>query len=634
VRVLPATAAIASATRSARTAARVVGAVLLVVAIAAAVSVDIVKTGYGVKSDEATYVMMALSVAYDHDLTYERRDLERFAGLYHAGPSGVFLKSGKQLRLRMDGRPPFLHLVRTPERRSDRLYYGKAFIYSVFAAPFVRLLGLNGLLVFNVLLVAAACACGYVLLAQRARPGPALIYTLAFVGATCVPVYVVFLTPEVFHFALVFVAYFLWLYKERAGASPSRFLTRPATDFFAAALLGIATYSKPTHALLVAPIVLWLWWRRKLARGVSTGVVCVATAAALFGANALITGEFNFQGGDRKYFVSSPRAEPQFPLDAFGMAAWYQHGVGMSTNDSDAANVLKDFRNRFVHNIEYFAIGRHWGFLPYFFPGLVAIGLWLLSAERRDIRKLLAFLAALATVVVLLIFAPYTWSGGGGPPGNRYFMSIYPVLFFLTPEDISFVPGVIAWLGGAAFTAKMLVNPFYAAKYPQLMAERGFVRKLPVELTMANDLPVMLDSARAHVWFSDVLLYFLDEHAHTPERIDPAGHQGVWISGGGRADMLVRCEWPIDHLRITAESPIRTVFIVSGGGAESRVALMPGVPTVLDVPMAGVRDLNSHAYLLSAQSTDGFTPALIDPTSTDYRNLGVLMRFTAVPAER
>jgi hypothetical protein len=634
VRVLPATAAIASATRSARTAARVVGAVLLVVAIAAAVSVDIVKTGYGVKSDEATYVMMALSVAYDHDLAYERRDLERFAGFYHAGPSGVFLKSGKQLRLRMDGRPPFLHLVRTPERRSDRLYYGKAFIYSVFAAPFVRLLGLNGLLVFNVLLVAAACACGYVLLAQRARPGPALIYTLAFVGATCVPVYVVFLTPEVFHFALVFVAYFLWLYKERAGASPSRFLTRPATDFFAAALLGIATYSKPTHALLVAPIVLWLWWRRKLARGVSTGVVCVATAAALFGANALITGEFNFQGGDRKYFVSSPRAEPQFPLDAFGMAAWYQHGVGMSTNDSDAANVLKDFRNRFVHNIEYFAIGRHWGFLPYFFPGLVAIGLWLLSAERRDIRKLLAFLAALATVVVLLIFAPYTWSGGGGPPGNRYFMSIYPVLFFLTPEDISFVPGVIAWLGGAAFTAKMLVNPFYAAKYPQLMAERGFVRKLPVELTMANDLPVMLDSARAHVWFSDVLLYFLDEHAHTPERIDPAGHQGVWISGGGRADMLVRCEWPIDHLRITAESPIRTVFIVSGGGAESRVALMPGVPTVLDVPMAGVRDLNSHAYLLSAQSTDGFTPALIDPTSTDYRNLGVLMRFTAVPAER
>ncbi len=85
---------------------------------------------------------------------------------------------------------------------------------------------------------------------------------------------------------------------------------------------------------------------------------------------------------------------------------------------------------------------------------------------------------------------------------------------------------MIAWIGGALFTAKMLVNPFYAAKNPQLIAERGFVRRLPVELTMANDLPVMLDSARAHVWFSDVMLYFLDEHAHTPETVDADGHQG------------------------------------------------------------------------------------------------------------
>ena len=85
-----------------RVAVRVIGAVLLVVALAAAMSVDVVKTGYGVKSDEATYVMMALSVAYDHDLAYERRDLERFCGLYHCRPDGIFLKRGKQLRVRID----------------------------------------------------------------------------------------------------------------------------------------------------------------------------------------------------------------------------------------------------------------------------------------------------------------------------------------------------------------------------------------------------------------------------------------------------------------------------------------------------------------------------------------------------
>ena len=72
---------------------------LLVVALAAALSVDVVKTGFGVKGDEATYVSMALSLAYDHDLTYERRDLDRFYGLYRSGPDGIFLKNGKQLRL-------------------------------------------------------------------------------------------------------------------------------------------------------------------------------------------------------------------------------------------------------------------------------------------------------------------------------------------------------------------------------------------------------------------------------------------------------------------------------------------------------------------------------------------------------
>ena len=37
-------------------AGRVVGAVLLIVALSAALSVDVVRTGYGIKGDEATYV--------------------------------------------------------------------------------------------------------------------------------------------------------------------------------------------------------------------------------------------------------------------------------------------------------------------------------------------------------------------------------------------------------------------------------------------------------------------------------------------------------------------------------------------------------------------------------------------------
>src|SRR6476659_690187 len=88
--------------------AAVAGALLLVLMLAAAISVDVVRAGYGIKSDEATYVAMTLSLAYDGDLSYERRDLERFWGLYEAGPEGIFLKRGHQLHIRPATSPPFV----------------------------------------------------------------------------------------------------------------------------------------------------------------------------------------------------------------------------------------------------------------------------------------------------------------------------------------------------------------------------------------------------------------------------------------------------------------------------------------------------------------------------------------------
>lgn len=603
--------------------AALAGLILLIIAIAAAVSIDVVRTAYDIKGDESTYVAMTLSVAYDGDLSYQRRDLERFWGLYKQGPEGIFLKRGKQFRMRVRATPPFVRVYNdTQEPRTDRLYFAKAMAYAIAAAPFVRVFGMNGFLVFHVILLAIACACGYRFLAATSPPAAALAFVLAFFGASVVPVYLVFLTPEIFNLVLVFVAYFLWLYKEVTRPA-SRFLFGPGSEVAAAVLLGVAAYMKPTNAPLAVPLVLFLWWRRRWGRGFAVGLAFALATGGLFFCNALVTGEFNYQGGDRSTFYG------RFPFDGSPRDAWDTRAL-VTTNDSDAAVVLEpgELVNRFGNNVEYFLVGRHFGFVPYFFPGVVALACWAFSRGRFAAWRVLNLAGVIVSAVVLLLFLPYTWSGGGGPPGNRYFLSVYPALFFLVPPLTWAGPAVIAWAGGALFTAKMLVNPFAAAKFTWETTQRGFARRLPVELTMANDLPVMLDtSLRGRIPYGQdpqILLYFLDQHAFPPEP------PGMWVAGDGRAEIIVRCEDRIAAMRITAYSPIRTVFSMSMGRDTVTRTLEPRKPVTFDVPARGVRGLNSYAYLMTALSSDGFTPRLQDPNAKDSRNLAVLVTLQAI----
>jgi hypothetical protein len=629
------TSAASGPARSGATA--ITGAILLAFLLAAAISVDVVRAGYKIKGDEATYVAMALSAAYDRDLSFQKRDLERFYGLYQQGPEGIFLKRGKQFRVRLRPTPPFLFIYNsTAEARQDRAFFGKAMVYSLAAAPFVWFLGMNGFLVFHALMLFLVGVCGYTFLAARSRPGPALAFTLAFLGASVVPVYAVFLTSDLFNFTLVFVAYFLWLYKE-VGEPRFKLFNTDWTDIAAAVLLGIATYSKPWHAPLVAPLVALHWWRGRWRLGFLVGSVSVVVAALLFSATAATSGEFNYQGGDRKTFYSAPDnpLAARSPEAGFVFATpadtWDVRGFGSGRDQVDVDNVLhpSEIVRLLPTNLKYFFVGRHFGFIPYFFPGLIAVLMWLLSRDRFEQWRVAAFAGVAAATTVVLILVPYTWSGGGGPPGNRYFLSFYPGLFFLTPPLGSAIPPLLAWIGGAMFTAKMVVNPFYTARFTWETTERGWARRLPVELTMVNDLPVRLDTRiRARVRYGEepwMFLYFLDEHAYPPEP------DGMWIGGDGRAEIIVRTVDPVQRLRVSAFSPIRTVLTVSAGAEQSVVQILPRTRTTFDVPTGGsVRGASGWSFVLSAQSSEGFTPRLQDASLKDDRNLGVQLQLKAI----
>ena len=219
------------------------GLVLVAIAAVLALTDEVPRTGPDlrgvIKGDEATYVAAALSAAFDGDLYFERRDLERFERLYHSGPEGIFLQRGRRLRTEVANSFPFVRVTGTPDT-ADRTasILGRRSSTPVAAAPFVRLFGLNGLLLFHVLLLSSVAACGYLFLAAHTSGTAAMLFSLAFLGASVLPAYSELLAPEILNFTLVFVVYFLWLYKQ-VSANP-RF-AGPWPEVVAAGLLGPVT---------------------------------------------------------------------------------------------------------------------------------------------------------------------------------------------------------------------------------------------------------------------------------------------------------------------------------------------------------------------------------------------------------
>lgn len=591
----------------------------------AALSVDVVESGFGIKGDEATYVSMALSLAHDGDLAFERKDLVRFWSVYGRGPEGIFLKTGKTLDVRADSRFPYLRLVKGPDDRSDRLYHGKAFAYSVVAAPLVWIAGLNGLLLLNYWLFCASCLAAFVFLAARSSRPVAALWATGFLAATVVPIYVVWLTPEIFNLALVIGAYFFCLYREVAPAGDAgrwwgRWLHGPRADVVAALLLGVAIYSKPLNAPLIAPLVLVRWSGRRWMSGVTLGLLCAGVAAGAFALNAAITGEFNYQGGERKSFYG------RFPFDT-PTAGFGERGISYATDAIPAKVTLGAdvFLERLADNVRYFVIGRYAGQVPYYFPGVLAVVLMLVG--WRDLRawQVASALGVAGSVLVMLIWLPYTWAGGGGGPGNRYFVSVYPVLLFTLPAALPRWSAAAAW-GGVLFLSSALVQPFVTAAHPWRHAEHGLVRQLPVELTMLNDLPILLDPRRGRVPFGsppDMYLYFLDDNSWRDGT-------RLWTRGGATAQFVARTVGPVTALRLTLISPVENSVRVSVGSRSQTQALRAGESITLTLASHGKYTRDSRGHLVSIHAARGFVPRLVEPESQDGRYLGVQVELAAV----
>jgi hypothetical protein len=629
------------------------GAVL----VAWALTIDLPKVTTGFFSDGATYYGMAHSLAADFDLEYRREDLTRVWREYPSGPEGVFLKRGRDVQgVGLTSAPPFVQLETADDWDTNRLYYAKSFIFPFFAAPFVWLFGTNGFLVLHAILMTLCFACAYAFLAVRSAPVPALIFATAFLLVSVVPVYMVQFMPDFFNLAMVLIGVFFWCFKEAVadanGARVGRstpWLLGPRSDFVAAVLIGIATFSKPTLIPAIAPMLLLFAARRQWLRGVIAGGVFACVVVGLFAANVAITGDWNYQGGDRKTFYSTQGTPlPGFPFQT-ERQRFETTGLDRATNRVPV-EVLTG-RDAFIEvlrrNLGYFVVGRHTGLLPYFLPGVAAVLLFLFSrtGPRRP-WQWLTLAGAVAGALLLILYMPFTYSGGGGPVGNRYFLAVYPLLLFVTPPLARLTTAIVVVAASAAFTAPLVTNPFYVSFHPGEHSKKGLYRMLPVELTLLNDLPVNVSPSRVKVPLGGsppLLAYFLDDNAY--------GREGdkFWVRGEQRADVMLRAP-VVTELRGEEEvvRPLqvaRLEVVLESGPVSNRVTVRSGAETqVVDLPANDSRAITlamgsglpykafpelptNYVYLLSIASESGFIP-MFQTGGGDSRFLGVFVRLT------
>jgi hypothetical protein len=631
---------------AARNPGAIVALALGVVLLTVAVSVDLPKTALGFKGDEATYYSLTHSLARDFDFAFDHGDLMRVWEEYPGGPEGIFLKRGKTIHIRRSHYFPFVHWTKLDDPVRTHLYYSKSFIYPLVAAPFVFAFGTNGFLVLHALLFSLDLFLVYTFIAARGSPpAAAAAFALVFLFASVVPLYFVWLTPELFNFSLALYALFLWSYKELAIESPrsgdGAFLRGRGSDYAAATLIGVLIFSKPTHAILMLPLVALAASRRQWRHAVRIVMTCALVAGGFFAANAAITGEFNYQGGDRKTFYGPtgfPFANDWETFESIGAV----HG-------RDTVMVGDVLVNRhsltvFRHNLWYFIVGRSGGLVPYFFPGVLSALLFVVRGRRR-LWQWLACATIAAAIVVLLVVWPFTYSGGGGPVGNRYFLSFYPLFLLLTPPLAGLASAGVALAVGALFTAKILLNPFYSSFNPGEHMKSGPLRWLPMELTLLNDLPVAAKPDRMKRPLGGeppVLAYFPDDNAY-----DREDDGWFWVRGKSRAEVILRAPVvDIGEGRVVTKTISRLGIEIQNGANPDRVTVSTGRESrTLDMKPAEVAHLNmavdggvpyrrdeqatSYVYTMSIRTTSGFVPFLLVAGQSDARFLGA--RIHIVP---
>lgn len=456
--------------------------------------------------DEATYIAASESIAFDGDLLFSPRDYYRFHRIWNQPPEGVILQSA-------DG--------------GRHLYYGKPFYYPLFLAPFVRLSPLHGPFVANALLFVLAA-----LLAWRALRRPlgktAPLWVACYLFCSVAFVYVFWVHADLFMACLVAIALAL------AWGPPAATERREAAMWLmVGALLAVVSYSRPVYAVLFIPALLAALprpSRRRILISLAVGALVVVMASAAF--YRLRVGEWTSYFGARHGFYSStgfpgidfPATDWDKVVKEIGSSSW---SSWLATHKNRVSDWLPVSPRLFAWDFFYYLVGQNVGVLPYFLP-LILFPI-VAPAGKQRWAVIGAVVLGAAGFIVLRSFNFY---GGGASIANRYFLPLYPALWFFPLGRVRARPLtlVVAPLLVALLAAPFLWNLWAKPRSFPLSARGRYIyitttarALLPFETTQSHLKPAGRDDVAINgLWIKFLSLGVRPNADHTALLIDPA----------------------------------------------------------------------------------------------------------------
>jgi hypothetical protein len=476
---------------------------LLLATLAAAATLDR-RAWPAFVGDEATYLLEAQSLAWDFDVRYTRTDYDRFVEQWGRKPEGMILQSA-------DG--------------GRTLVYGKPAVYPLYLAPFLRISPTRGAGVANAL--ALALAAGFSAWALQRKIGSAApLWVAAWIFASVTFAYVFWIHSDLFLMCLTAIALSL------VYGGTRRWL-------LVGILLAVVILSRPLYAGLLLPVALAIPPGDRKRRVVLLAAGALGLAALATAANLAARGTWTSYGGERQSFYGSTG----FPgVDARSWGEQIEERGTHGWVKEETLEIGFDPRQT-AWNVVYYLAGRDVGLLPYFLP----LVLGFLAFQRGEGRWAL-LLAVAAAAAALFWLRPFNFYGGGGAMANRYFLPLYPALWFLAARPVRPARGALAAAAVTLLAAPFLVPLWSAPRAFPLNSEEGYryvsgaaVRWLPFETTLSHLKPSGHEDFVHHGLWVKLL---------TPSLSPDADGARIGLAPGEAGELLVGSERPLEGLRI------------------------------------------------------------------------------------